>query len=166
MPPDKPQNAAVASVIVSFLVAMMLRIVPLPADWFAGNPDWVALLLIYWSLLAPDRVGIFTAWWVGLLADTLTDRLFGQHALAYAVIVYVNLQLRQKLLGLPLFVQCVWVGILLLLVQWMILLTQQVALVESMRLIYWLPSLTGALAWPLVFGLMQGFRRLGVTRGA
>jgi len=81
-----------ASVMFSFILAMMLRILPLPMDWFAWNPDWLALLLIYWTLLAPDRVGIVTAWLVGFFADVLTGRLFGQHALAYAVMAYSNLQ--------------------------------------------------------------------------
>jgi hypothetical protein len=37
---------------------------------------------------------------------------------------------------------------------------------ESMRALYWLPSLTGALAWPVVLGVMQRLGRLGVTRGS
>ena len=166
MPPDKPHDAAMTGVILSFTVAMMLRILPLPSDWFAFNPDWLAVLLIYWTLLAPERVGIVTAWLVGFLADVLTGRLFGQHALAYAVIAYINLHMRQRLLGLPLLVQSVWVSCLLLLAQLLILWTQRMEMAESMRVIYWLPSLTGALAWPLVFGIMQRFGHLGEMRGS
>jgi len=166
MPPAKPQGAATAVVILSFILAMILRILPLPPDWFALNPDWLALLLIYWTLLAPERVGIVTAWLVGFLADVLTGRLFGQHALAYAVIAYMNLQLRQKLVGLPMLVQCVWVLGLLLLAQLLILWTQRIEMTESMRVIYWLPSLTGALIWPLVLGLMHRLGHLDVMRGS
>jgi rod shape-determining protein MreD len=166
MPPDRPHGAAMASVMLSFILAMMLRILPLPMDWFAWNPDWLALLLIYWTLLAPDRVGIVTAWLVGFFADVLTGRLFGQHALAYAVMAYSNLQMRQKLLGLPMLAQSVWVLFLLLLAQVLILWTQRMDMAESMRALYWLPSLTGALAWPVVLGVMQRLGRLGVTRGS
>jgi rod shape-determining protein MreD len=166
MPPDKPHGAAMAGVILSFIMAMILRILPLPPDWFAFNPDWLALLLIYWTLLAPERVGIVTAWLVGFFADVLTGRLFGQHALAYAAIAYINLHMRQRLLGLPLLVQCIWVFCLLLLAQLLIMWTQRMEMAESMRVIYWLPSLTGALAWPLVYGVMQRLGQLGVMRGS
>jgi rod shape-determining protein MreD len=166
MPPDKPQAAAMAGVMLSFILAMLLRILPFPLDWFAWNPDWLALVVIYWTLLAPDRVGIVTAWLVGFLADVLTGRLFGQHALAYAVIAYANLQVRQKLLVLPMLVQSFWVLLLLLLAQLLILWTQRIEMAESMRATYWLPSLTGALAWPLVFGVMQRLGRLGLMRGS
>jgi rod shape-determining protein MreD len=166
MPPDKPQAAAMAGVMLSFILAMLLRILPFPLDWFAWNPDWLALVVIYWTLLAPDRVGIVTAWLVGFLADVLTGRLFGQHALAYAVIAYANLQVRQKLLVLPMLVQSFWVLFLLLLAQLLILWTQRVEIAESMRATYWLPSLTGALAWPLVFGVIQRLGRLGLMRGS
>lgn len=155
-----------AGVMLSFILAMLLRILPFPLDWFAWNPDWLALVVIYWTLLAPDRVGIVTAWLVGFLADVLTGRLFGQHALAYAVIAYANLQVRQKLLVLPMLVQSFWVLLLLLLAQLLILWTQRVEIAESMRATYWLPSLTGALAWPLVFGVMQRLGRLGLMRGS
>jgi rod shape-determining protein MreD len=166
MPPDKPQAAAMAGVMLSFILAMLLRILPFPLDWFAWNPDWLALVVIYWTLLAPDRVGIVTAWLVGFLADVLTGRLFGQHALAYAVIAYANLQVRQKLLVLPMLVQSFWVLLLLLLAQLLILWTQRIEMAESMRATYWLPSLTGALAWPLVFGVIQRLGRLGLMRGS
>lgn len=155
-----------AGVMLSFILAMLLRILPFPLDWFAWNPDWLALVVIYWTLLAPDRVGIVTAWLVGFLADVLTGRLFGQHALAYAVIAYANLQVRQKLLVLPMLVQSFWVLLLLLLAQLLILWTQRIEMAESMRATYWLPSLTGALAWPLVFGVMQRLGRLGLMRGS
>ncbi len=167
MPPDKPHGAAGVGVLVSLILAMMLRILPLPPGGFVYNPDWLALLLIYWTLLAPDRVGVVTAWLVGLTADVLTGRLLGQYALAYVVIAYVNLQMRQKLIALPVFLQCLWVWLLLLLAQLLILWTQRIEMAESMRVIYWLPSFTGALAWPVVLGVMRGLGRYdGVLRGS
>jgi rod shape-determining protein MreD len=79
---------------------------------------------------------------------------------------YSNLQMRQKLLGLPMLAQSVWVLFLLLLAQVLILWTQRMDMAESMRALYWLPSLTGALAWPVLLGVMQRLGRLGVTRGS
>ena len=159
MPPAKPTEATLAGVVLSFGLAMALRIAPLPPAWPALNPDWVALLLLYWTLMAPERAGVFTALLVGLATDTLTGRLLGQHALAYVVMAYLNLRVRASLATFPVAMQSLWVGLLLLLGELLVLWTQRVELAESMRLTYWLPALTGALAWPLVVWLMPALGR-------
>jgi rod shape-determining protein MreD len=159
MPFAKPRAATLIGVAVSFALAMVLRILPLPPGWFALNPDWIALLIIYWTLVAPDRVGVLIAWVVGLSADALTGRLLGQHALAYAVLAYLNLRVREHLLVFPVPLQCLWILFILLLGQWLVLWTERAELAESMRLTYWLPALTGALAWPLVLWVMPSVNR-------
>jgi rod shape-determining protein MreD len=133
---------------------MALRILPLPPGWLVLNPDWMALLILYWTLVSPERVGVLAAWFLGLSADALTGRLLGQHALAYAVQAYLNLRVREHLLVFPVPLQCLWILLILLLGQSLLLWTERVELAESMRLTYWLPALTGALAWPLVLWVM------------
>ena len=66
MPPNKATLSLV--VLASLLLAMVLRIIPLPKEWFVYNPDWVLLFLIYWAMAVPERVGLGYAWCVGLLA--------------------------------------------------------------------------------------------------
>jgi cell shape-determining protein MreD len=61
-------------VILTLVFAMCLRIAPWQGEMAAFNPDWVLLVLIYWSLAIPDRVGIFHAWIFGLFTDVLTGR--------------------------------------------------------------------------------------------
>ncbi len=142
--------------LFGLLLALLLRLLPLPPGWLALSPDWLALLLLQGSLQAPGRVGILTAWLFGLLADALTGRLLGQQALAYAVMVYLNLRLRSRLLGLPLPLQGLWVLLLLLLGQLLVLWTRPAELAESVRAAYWLPALSGALAWPVLRALLRG----------
>lgn len=160
MPPDKPREASLAGVFISFGLAMALRIIPLPPGWFALNPDWIALLLIYWTLAAPDRVGLLTAWILGLAADALTGRLLGQHAFAYAFMAYLNLRVRGTLLVFPVPLQSLWVWLLLLLGQVLVSWTGRIEIAGAlMRPAYWLSALTGALAWPLVLWVMPSMTR-------
>lgn len=147
-----------AGVILSFVLAIVLRVMPLPPAWFMVNPDWVALLLIYWTLIAPRSVNLIFAWFVGLAVDGLTGRLLGQYALAYVSMTYLNIRFRHTILSLPLSLQCLWVLFLLLISQLLILWTQRVELAESMRFTYWLPAFTGTLFWPLVY---WGLRLVG-----
>ena len=160
MPFGNPSGLGLIGVLLSIVVAMVLCIMPTPPAWFIYNPDWLALILIYWTLIAPDRVSVFTAWVVGLTADVLTGRLLGQHALAYAIMGYLNIRMRQHLLLLPPIFQCVWVFLILALTQLLVLWTQRIELAPSMRIIYWLPSASGALAWPILVWVMQGLGRV------
>ncbi len=70
--------------LISFVAALVLAIVPLPAALAAYRPDWVPLVLIFWGLMAPERIGLLTAFAMGLALDTLSGALLGQHALAMA----------------------------------------------------------------------------------
>lgn len=158
MPSANAPGASLPGVVISFGLAMILRILPLPPAWFDLAPDWIALLLLYWTLTAPDRVGVLTGWFVGLAADALTGRILGQHALAYAVMAYLNLRLRDHILAVPVPVQSLWVWLNLLLGQLLIFWTQRIDLVEPPRLAYWLPALTGACAWPLLRTILPAAR--------
>ena len=66
--------------IITGIGAFMLAIMPLP-DWAVEfRPDWVTLVLIYWAMAVPTRVGVTVAWFAGLLLDVSYGTLMGQHA--------------------------------------------------------------------------------------
>ena len=65
------------AVILSFLTAFVLTLLPLP-DWAnAYRPDWVALVLIYWCLDLPHRIGPGVGWVAGLMLDITQASLLG-----------------------------------------------------------------------------------------
>ena len=94
------------------------------------------------------------AWLLGLIADALTGRLLGQHALAYAVMVYLCTRGKASLSVLRKPVQAVWILGLLMIGQLVIRWTEQQELPFGMELAYWYPSLTGALIWPLLVWIL------------
>ena len=66
---------------VSLLLALLLGVVPLP-DWLQPlRPYWLALVLAYWLLEVPERVGLGVAFGLGLLADLAFGGLLGEQAL-------------------------------------------------------------------------------------
>jgi rod shape-determining protein MreD len=144
-------------IFASFLAALALTVLPLP-DWLAAvRPEWVALVLIYWCMALPTRVGVGYAWIVGLLLDVLRAALLGQHALSFAIIAYITLQLYQRIRVFPLWQQAVSVFVLVLLHLLLQLWIKGISGNPPPALLFLLPALSSMLLWPLVF---LGLRRL------
>ena len=81
----------------SFLVALILTILPLPAWAGPYRPEWTLLVLIYWCMAIPQRVCIGVGWVVGILLDALRESLLGQNALGFALAAFVTIKLHQRL---------------------------------------------------------------------
>lgn len=144
--------------VLSVIIAMMLRIAPWPDFIKYFNPDWILLVLIYWSLAAPERVGIFNGWFVGLLTDVLTGRLLGQHALAYAFAIFLCLKLHRRLRHFPMFQQALFVLVVLLLSQSLLFWTDNIRNPPHFEAIFWLPVITGTLCWSSVYSILRKIR--------
>lgn len=144
-------------IFVTFLAALALTVLPLPGWLAAIRPEWVALVLIYWCMALPTRVGVGYAWIVGLLLDVLRAGLLGQHALSFAIVAYITLQLYQRIRVFPLWQQAVSVFVLVLLHLLLQLWIKGISGNPPPALPFLLPALSSMLLWPLMF---LGLRRL------
>jgi rod shape-determining protein MreD len=61
-------------------------------------PDIVAVVLVFWSVHQPQRVGIGVAFFFGLLMDVHQAALLGQHALAYTALSFFAITIHRRLL--------------------------------------------------------------------
>ena len=144
---------------ISLIVGMIMLILPLP-DWVRiYRPDWVALILIYWSMALPKRVGLWTAFIAGLLVDSLLGTLLVHHALALVVITYLNLNVHLRIRVLSLPQQSLYVFSLLvisqLIISWM---SGIMGLTIPLQAVFGAP-LIGMLMWPLAFVILRDIRR-------
>ena len=146
-------------IVLTFVIALLLTVIPLP-DWARYlRPDWVGLVLIYWCMALPDRVGVTTGWFAGLLVDMLTGSLLGQHALSLTVVAYVTLKFHLRLRLVPVWQQSLTVLVLLILHQLLALWISRLIGRPGVPLYFWAPSLIGMMLWPVVHGLLRGMRR-------
>lgn len=131
---------------------MGLNIFAIPISLKDFNPDWVLLILIYWVLAVPERVGVFNAWVIGLFVDVLTGRLLGQHALAYALIVYASLRFHKWLRQCLLPQQSLFIFFCLFFSQAMefVIETFQ-GDAPQLALSFWMPAFTGILLTPFIY---------------
>jgi rod shape-determining protein MreD len=142
-------------VTLTLIVAMCLRIAPWSHALELYNPDWVLLVLMYWSVVLPERIGIFYAWTYGLLTDVLTGQLFGQHALAYSLVIYACLKLHKRLRQYTLLQQALFVFCGLLLAQLIFFFIKNLQHLAQFNTDFWLPVITGTLCWPLVYRALR-----------
>ncbi len=84
-------------IVLSVLFALILDGLPWQGMWLMLRPDFVAMVLLYWCMHKPQRVGIGICWAVGVLADVANASVFGQHALAYAVLGFGGVVLSRRL---------------------------------------------------------------------
>ena len=152
-------NRSSWTIVASFVVAFMLTALPLP-DWAVPwRPAWVALVLAYWCLALPPRIGVFTAWFTGLLLDVMHGSLLGQHAFGLAAVAFVVVMYHQQIRVYPLFRQALVVGSLIFIYSLSMLLIYN--FLGSMRYgyDYLLAAITSALLWPWVFIVLRDVRR-------
>ena len=107
---------------------------------------------------------LLAAWVVGLLMDVGDATVFGQHALAYAVLAYGAEYFRRRVLRFPLWQQAVQVAALLVLCALIVLLVRFVGGAPLPTWQYLVPPLVGALLWPVVSVLLQTPQRPSRSR--
>jgi len=144
---------------LTLVLALTLQILPLP-DWAQiYRPDWVALALIYWSMALPKRVGLWFAFISGLLVDVALGTLLGQHSLGLVIIIFINLNLHQRIRVMSLAGQSAYVMLLLLIDQTTVLWVEGMLHRNTPLMGYFGPPLVGMAIWPWVFILLRDLRR-------
>lgn len=144
-----------AYLAVTLVGALVLNLLVLPETLSAVRPDLIGLLLIYWVVHQPRRLGFLPAWCLGLAMDVADGSLFGQHALAYALLMYLAILLHRRIVMFGMLQQMLHVAILMLLSQLVTLVVRMAAGADMPGPLYFLPSLTGALLWPVVYLLLR-----------
>jgi rod shape-determining protein MreD len=142
-------------VLLTLLLALVANMAPASGVFMALRPDFLAVVLLYWCIQAPRYVGVGTAWFVGLVMDVADATLFGQHALAYAVLAFAADYFRRRVLRFPLWQQAVQVAVLLVITAGLVLVVRFIGGAPMPRWTYAAPPIVGALLWPLLSVLLQ-----------
>jgi len=146
-------------IIISFVVAMILMIMPLP-DWArAYRPEWVLLALIYWNIAIPKKVGVGVAWMLGLCVDVIQGALLGQHALGFAITAYIAIRFHQRVRIYPLHQQAMFVGMILLPYMSISLWILGMLGKDPKTWIYWAPVITSVVVWPWIHLVLRAMHR-------
>ncbi len=143
---------------LTLLVAILLGLLPLPEAIAPYRPFWLALVLAYWVLEDHERVGLVTAFVLGLFADLAFGSLLGEQALRLSVMTFILQRFRPQLRFFPPAQQALAIGGLLL-NDLVIATATHLVLGEPLRgLAYWWTPVIGAAIWPPLFVLLDALR--------
>lgn len=141
------------------LISLVLSILPMPEGLQLYRVQWTALVLIYWCMAVPERVGVGIGFLAGLLLDILTGTLLGQHALGLSVIAFLTIQTHRRVRVFPLWQQSVFV-VLLLLVERMLFFWVDGTIGRPARgAESWVAPFLGGIIWPWLFIVLRDLRR-------
>jgi len=145
--------------IFTVIGAFMLAIMPLP-DWAVTfRADWVTLVLIYWAMAVPSRVGVTVAWFAGLFLDVSYGTLMGQHAIGMVFVIYVIHIQHQRLRVASLLQQAIVIFFLLFIKQLAALWVDGMLGRAPDSWLYFMPTITSTLLWPWTYLILRDLRR-------
>lgn len=150
---------ATGVILLSFIIAILLSILPLPSWAIWLRPRWVLLVSIYWGLMLPFRYGIGIAWLVGLLMDFLQGTLIGEQALLLSLFTYIVIFFHLRIQLLSLFQRTILVFALAFLYQVGLYVMQAMLGYVAFHWQYWLSPFTSALFWPWVYNILRAWQK-------
>lgn len=158
------QETNVFLIAMSFFVAIVLMILPLPhwAVWL--RPQWVFSVLLFWVLTSSEQFGIATAWVIGILMDLVSGTPLGLQAFVFVALSYGVLRLRSIIEHLPIWQQATVIGVFVFLNG----LLQGIGLSwmgHGVHIgLYMLSAITTTLIWPWLFSVLDQLRPRALIR--
>jgi len=157
-------NASTASLVIgvssSAFIALVLTVVQLPAWLFYFWPEWIAVVVIYWALITPKRVGPFVGFIIGTLLEVLFVRNFGVLGLGLATLAFIVNSASQQLRVLSIWQQMIsvgfFVGIFKLLTGWLSGMVEGFTITSD----YWYSLVGSVVIWPFAYILLEELRRI------
>ena len=148
-----------AQMFISLALAFSLNLMPWQGSALLAHPDFLLIVLIYWCVEEPRRVGATSAFFLGLLMDVAESSLIGQNALVYSLSAYLALSFRLRILHFNRALQALHIFPILLLGQGLFALQLLIINAPVPDPAYYLRSALGMLLWPVLCWVLELPRR-------
>jgi rod shape-determining protein MreD len=144
--------------LISAMAAVAFAVIPLPQVLDALRPDFLVLVVLYWSIESPRAGGLGLAFFAGLALDVINGVVLGQHALALTLMAAWATHLRLRLRVFSLLSQSLTIFMLLTLYQFILFWIDGATGNPVVNFARWLAPIVGAVFWPVVSGLLSRVR--------
>lgn len=154
-PEEILKPAKTGFIVFTLVAAVLVNLLPWKGWGLLVRPDFVVLVLLYWCIDQPRKIGFGVAWLLGLMMDVSDGSLLGQHALSYSIVAYAGIALHRRVQRFSITPQALHVVPLLLLNDVIVLLIRLVAGSDFPGYWYFMGSIVGGLLWPALSFLLK-----------
>ena len=145
---------------LSFAMAIILNILPLPYQLRWLMPNWLVLVLIYWVIFTPEIIGLSFTFILGIIIDLLLGNLIGINSLCLMPVAFfadrLSIRFRNLLIMQQFLIVLVLISINHLIRIWL----QWYIKYPTNNINYWLAIVSSIIFWPLVCGGLNLFRKV------
>ena len=142
--------------LISAVVALALAVIPLPSVADQLRPDFLVLVVFYWSIESPRAGGLALAFFSGLALDVINGVVLGQHALALTLMAAWATNLRLRVFSV--LSQSLTIFMLLTLYQFMLFWIDGATGNPVVNYGRWLAPVIGAAIWPILSATLSRAR--------
>lgn len=135
-------------IVAALIAALLANLLPWSGWLLWVKPDFVALIVLYWCIEEPRRIGFIAAWLLGLFMDVADGALFGQHALSYTILAYAGIVLHRRVRMFSGTPQVLHVILLLLMNDLVVLAIRALAGADFPGFQYFVGSFVAGALWP------------------
>ncbi|HET6470308.1 MAG TPA: rod shape-determining protein MreD [Pseudomonadales bacterium] len=149
-------------IMLTIAFAMLLAVVHLPSEvpswWGWLRPSWLVLVVFYWVMALPHRLGMISAWVTGLLVDVLYADPLGVNGFCLAALTYVTWSFYERFRMYSVAQQGAVVFLLVLGTEFIRMCAQHFG--RDGALSWWIliPAVTSTVAWPFVAWALRRIR--------
>lgn len=141
-------------IVTTLLLATVMALFPMPDSWQAWRPSWVMLVLSYWVIALPDRVGLLWAFVCGLVLDVLLNTSLGLHSFALSMTTFMLQLLYKRIRLFPYWKQGLSIAVIssvyIAVTYWLGKLTG-----KSLESIAWQAMLLNGILWPWIYMILK-----------
>ncbi|GAB3476317.1 rod shape-determining protein MreD [Marinomonas epiphytica] len=144
----------------TLIVALMLEALTFPGEFVWYRPEWALLVILYWVIALPFRVGAGIAWFLGLMVDLLQGGIIGQHSLTYVLIAFACAVFYKRLRMYHRWQQGFFIALLVSVNQLIDFWIDHSLGHAEPTLMIFMPAIITGLLWPWSFVILRSVRRI------
>ncbi|MDG2107416.1 MAG: rod shape-determining protein MreD [Woeseiaceae bacterium] len=145
-------------ILLSFIIGLMLTIMPLPEVIEVFRPSWLTILVIFWAMQLPQLWNVGSAWIIGIILDVSQGTLLGQHALAMCCVAFIIVRFHLIIRVFPILQLTATVFPILVIYQFLLFWVNGVEGVNAPLITYWGPVISSTALWPVIIILLSKLR--------
>ncbi len=145
---------------LTLLIGLCVQIIPWSPEYNMFKPHLLVLILAYWLIALPHRVGMSVAFLLGIVLDLFSGTLLGIHAIIFCCVAYLLMFKFQLIRNLALWQQSIIIFAVSLCYNLLIFLLQVIIYhTVTISPLIFISSFVDGLLWIVIFLFLRLIRR-------